>query len=136
MSKDLHPSILQFFEERMRSHSNVTSFEDVSTDEFFLYRVHRKRPRDVVLIWLSDAYRFTDMDYYNRPQELGVGDFALIARPEAAGGLADEIIEEARIGVGKVGELMGALTRPQIWKYRAPSWEEQKRRRELWKDRR
>src|SRR5205814_1870223 len=82
-----------------------------------LYRVHRRRQGDVVLVWVSDAYLFTDMDYHNRPDELGPGDYVLVAKPEGGAQVSAELIAEARIGVGQVAELMGALTVRDTWKY-------------------
>jgi hypothetical protein len=129
VSKDLYYTIPQYFLERMHEHSNVASVDDVSTSEFYLYRIHRRRERDVVLVWLSDAYLFTDMDYHNRPRELGPGDYVLVAKPEGGAHVSQELIDDARIGVGKLGEFMGALTTRDTWTYKPPSWEEQERRR-------
>jgi hypothetical protein len=133
VSKDLYYTIPQFFVDRMRKHSSVCDVEDVSTEEFYLYRIHRDRG-DAVLVWLSDAYRFTDMDFHNRPVELQPGDFALIAKPEGGANVSPELVEEARIGVGKLGELMGALNKRDVWTYRPSGWEEQKRRSERFKE--
>lgn len=119
----------------MEAHSNVLGVEDVSTEDFFLYRIRRLRPNDSVLVWLSDAYRFTDMDFHNRPEELGPGDFILIAKPEGGGGASAQLINEARIGVGKLAELMGALTKRDVWAYEAPNWEERQRRKKRWQER-
>jgi hypothetical protein len=83
----------------------------------------------VILVWLSDAYLFTDMDYHNRPSELGPGDYVLVAKPEGGAHVSPELIDEARIGVGKLAEFMGALTKRDTWTYKPPSWEEQQRRK-------
>lgn len=136
MSKGLYYTIPQYFLERMHEHSNVVSVDDVSTDEFYLYRIHRRRERDTVLVWLSDAYLFTDMDFHNRPAELGPGDYVLVAKPEGRAHVSQELIDDARIGVGKLGEFMGALTKRDTWTYRPPSWEEQQRRKKCFEERR
>lgn len=135
MSKDLYYTIPQYFLERMHTHSNVISIDDVSTDEFYVYRIHRTRPRDSIFVWLSDAYRFTDMDYHNRPHVLGAGDYILVAKPEGGFRVSPELIAEARIGVGMLAELMGALTKPEMWMYEPPSWQERQKRKELWEAR-
>lgn len=128
MTKDLYYTIPQYFLERMNEHNAVLSIEDVSTDEHFLYRIHRQRYGHV-LFWLSDSYRFTDMDYINRPVELGSGDFIVIAKPEGGGGASQHLVNAAEIGVGKLADLMGALNRRDMWNYVAPTWEEKQERK-------
>lgn len=123
MTKDLYYTIPLYFIDRMNEHSSVISVTDVSNDSHFLYRIRRVRFPDV-LVWLSDAYEFTDMDYANRPPELARGDYIVIAKPEGGGGTSTEIIQATGIGVGKLSDLMGALNRADPWNYVAPSWEE------------
>lgn len=135
MSKDLYYTIPRFFLDRMRKHSSVRDVEDISTGEFYLYRIHRDRG-DAVLVWLSDAYLFSDMNYHNRPSELGPGDYVLVAKPEGGADVSPELIADARIGVGKLAELMGALAQRDTWKYDAPDWVESRRRKERWEARR
>jgi len=50
VSKDLYYTIPRYFLERMHEHSNVRRVENVSTDEFFLYRIYRLRQDDSVLV--------------------------------------------------------------------------------------
>jgi hypothetical protein len=121
VSKDLYYTIPRYFLERMHEHSNVRRVENVSTDEFFLYRIYRLRQDDSVLVWLSDAYRFTDMDFENRPRELAAGDYILVAKPEGSLRVSPELVAEARIGVGKLAEMMGALRKRDMWAYERPS---------------
>lgn len=135
MTKDLYYTIPEYFIKRMREHSNVESIQDQSTEDYFIFRVNRLNPRDSVRIWLSDAYRFTEMDFHNRPEELEPGDYALIAKPEGGGGVSYELIKDARIGVGKLAELMGALTKRNMWEYEPPTWEERQRRKKAWESR-
>lgn len=135
MTKDLYYTIPQYFEERMREHSAVLSVEDVSTDDHFIYRIRRSR-FGTVLVWLSDAYMFTDMDYINRPVELGRGDYILIAKPEGGGGASQELIDAAEIGVGKLSDFMGALNKRETWSYTAPTWEERQERKRRFESRR
>lgn len=135
MTKDLYYTISQYFEERMHSHSNVDSFDDLSDDDFFVYRITRIKQRDSILVWLSDAYHFTDVDYISRPGDLGAGDYIVIAKPEGAGGAAQHLIDEARIGVGRLGEFMGALNSARPWLYEPPSVKEQAARKKKWEAR-
>lgn len=127
MTKDLYYTIPRYFEARMHEHNSVLSINDVSTEEHFLYRIRRAR-FDSVLVWLSDSYLFTDMDYVNRPTELGRGDYIVIAKPEGGGGASRGLIEAAEIGVGKLSDFMGALNRRDMWNYIAPTWEERQER--------
>lgn len=128
MTKDLYYTIPEYFLARMHEHSAVLQIEDVSTEEHFLYRIRRGRYDDV-LVWLSDAYRFTDMDYINRPDELNEGDYIVIAKPEGSGGASKHLIEVAKIGVGKLADFMGALSTQAIWTYVAPTWDEKQERK-------
>jgi hypothetical protein len=128
MTKDLYYTIPQYFLARMHEHSSVLSVEDVSTDEHFLYRIRRQKYGNA-LVWLSDAYTFTDMDYVNRPNELQQGDYIVIAKPEGGGGASQHLIEAAEIGVGRLADFMGALNRRDMWNYVAPSWEETQERK-------
>jgi hypothetical protein len=129
MGKDLYYSIPKFFEARMAEHSAVVSCEQLPIEEEYIYRIVRANYSDRVQIWLADQYHFTDMDFYNRPRQLSAGDYILIAKPEANGGASRDLIRQYRIGVGKLGELMGALNKREMWTYVPPDDEEKKRRR-------
>jgi len=118
---DLHCTILPFFEERMKEHSHVASFKRLSVEGEYIYEIERLKFYNCVKVWLSDAYKFTEMDYYNRPKELKAGDYILIAKPEGSGGVRRDLIDTTKIGVGKLGELMGALTVAKMWAYVPPS---------------
>ena len=120
MSKDLHPSILTFFQERMASHNNVTSVTDISTEEHFLFSIERAKNRDKITVWLSDAYLFTDADLYAKPDTVMAGDFIIVAKPEGGFFIDHSVIEQHRIGVGMIGKFMGALNKPQMWTYLTP----------------
>lgn len=117
MSKELHPSILEFFRDRMSSHSNVTDLVDESDDDHYLFRISRARQRDSILVWLSDAYLFTETDFYSRPTDLNPGDFIVVAKPEGGVHLDRAEVERERIGVGQIGKFMGALNSRQMWTY-------------------
>jgi len=130
MCADLYYTIPKFFEDRMREHSMVESFEKMNVKDEHIYEITRKKYADTVRIWLSDAYIFTSTDYYNRPKELRAGDYIVIAKPEGGGGANEDLIERTRIGVGKLGELMGALYVRDMWTYEPPSEEERRTRKE------
>ena len=68
MGLDLHCTILPFFEERMEKHSHVASFKRLSVEGEYIYEIKRLKFHNCVKVWLSDAYKFTEMDYYNRPK--------------------------------------------------------------------
>ncbi|MGI4733135.1 MAG: hypothetical protein ACRYFW_15525 [Janthinobacterium lividum] len=135
MTKDLYYTIPEYFLDRMQEHSCVLSVDDVSTGEYFLYRIHRRSYKDV-LVWLSDAYLFGDMDYVNRPTELQRGDYIVIAKPEGGGGASAGLVESIQIGVGKLADLMGALSRRDMWAYVAPTWEERQENKRRFEARR
>lgn len=135
MTKDLYYTIPQYFLARMHEHDSVVSVEDASTEDHFLYRIVRRR-YETVLVWLSDAYTFTDMDYVNRPEALTEGDYIVVAKPEGGGGASEQLIDSAKIGVGKLADLMGALNRRDMWNYVAPSLEEKQARKRRFEDRR
>jgi hypothetical protein len=118
---DLHYTIFQFFEKRMNEHSHVASVQRLNVEGECIYEIERSKFRDRVKVWHSDAYMFTEMDYYNRPKELKAGDYILIAKPEADGRVRRDLIDTTKIGVGKLKELMGALTVAKTWTYISPT---------------
>ena len=118
MGRDIHPQILQFFKRMMRNHAVVAGCIDVFDKLNYIFRIERRRGLSTVLVYMSDAYFYTKLDYLSRPDEIGPGDFILIARPEA--GFSSEALAEARrdcIGLGQIGKLMGALHHEEVWQY-------------------
>ena len=117
MSKHLHYTIIKFFQSRMDGHSKVASFEDLSTDEFYIYRINRTGGLPPVIVWLSDAYRFTAGEFLARPRRPKI-DYVLIVRPEAT----NEPMSEDRegIGVGNLSGFMGALNKRRVNEYSIP----------------
>jgi hypothetical protein len=115
MGKDLHYSIFRFFENALNQNNNVDSWtrEDTKTD--CLYLVKRNMGGDI-LIHVSDSYRYTLNDYYQKPNTLGKSSFIYIARPEAAydWSIAD-IAKNDKISIGKFGAVMGALHKDKHW---------------------
>jgi hypothetical protein len=130
MGKDLHYSIMKFLEKRLDGHSAVKSWERHDREDWITYTIQRFRFDDQITICLSDAYRFTDFDYHNRENFLSSGDYILVAKPEGGVAVSGPLVDASEIGVGKLGEMMGALNSRQMWKYSPPSDEEIRRRRE------
>ena len=118
MGKNLHYTIIQFFEKRMNEHGAVASLQRLPVEDEIIYEIARRNHGDTIRVWLADHYRFGEADFLNRPKEIRRGDFILIARPEAGPELASD--EHAQIAVGKIGILMGALNRKQMWTYSPP----------------
>ena len=108
----------------------VAAVRDLNIKGEFVFELDRIKFHDTVRIWLSDAYHFTEMDFHNRPKELRAGDYILIAKPEGGGGVGQQFIDATHIGVGKLGELMGALNVRQMWTYEPPTEEERRTRKE------
>ncbi|TJV20778.1 MAG: hypothetical protein E5Y04_30710 [Mesorhizobium sp.] len=130
MGKDLHYSIMRFLEKRLDEHSIVKAWERHDREDWITYTVERFRLNDKVTICLSDAYKFTDFDYHNRAEFLSSGDYILVAKPEGGLAVSGRLVDASEIGVGKLGEMMGALNSKHMWKYSPPSNEEIRRRRE------
>ena len=113
----------------MLQHTAVESCSRLPIDEEYIYEVRRTRYDDTVRVWLADQYHFNDMDFHCRPRQLKKGDYVLIARPEASASVNQDLIQESKIGVGKIGELMGALNKREMWKY-VSTTEQEKRERQ------
>ncbi|TIL67744.1 hypothetical protein [Mesorhizobium sp.] len=130
MGKDLHHSIMKFLERRLDEHSLVKDWKRVNEGDWIIYNVERYKFNDKVKICLSDAYLFTDFDYQDRAKFLSGGDYILVAKPEGGFGVSSHLINSAKIGVGKIGEMMGALNSKEMWTYVPPSDDELRQRRE------
>lgn len=130
MGLDLHHTIFEFFEKIMDEHSHVASVRRLSVADECIYEIERYKFHDHVKVWLSDAYIFTKINYYNRPRALKAGDYILIAKPEGSGGVPPDLIDNTKIAVGKLRELMGALTVARMWTYVPPTEEVLKARRQ------
>jgi hypothetical protein len=112
---DLSPSIIRFFTERMNSHSRVDHLEQLPHQTDCLFKIHRRDGLPPVTVQLSDAYDFGEGEYLAKSSQ---ADFILVAKPEAR---FDESVtrlaQSDRIGVGRLGKLMGALNRLEVWRY-------------------
>ncbi|MCY1046882.1 hypothetical protein OV208_36595 [Corallococcus sp. bb12-1] len=120
MGTDLHRSIISFFEARLRDHAKVESFHRLPHPDEVLYEVKR-RGLDPLAVHLSDAYRYTQVDFDARPSELRKSGFILIAKPE--GSYNVDLVTDARergIGLGQIGKLLGAINRRDYWRYEPP----------------
>jgi hypothetical protein len=119
MGVDLYYTISRFFEKRMQEQDCVRSLQRLPADEI-IYEIVRGNYEDKIKVWLSDAYLFTEFDYDNRPRLLNKGDYILIAKPEGGHCVSSELIQRVKIGVGKIGEFMGALNKQELWNYTPP----------------
>lgn len=114
MSKNIRPSITEYFRERMTEHSHVVRCEDISTNDFVIYRIYRDRGFPSVVVYLSDAYEFTDAEFLARPQNPKL-DYILLVGYGASGHYARK-----KVGIGNMKGLMGALTSRNVWEYVPP----------------
>jgi hypothetical protein len=118
MGKDLHYLVIKFFHERMEAHNKVLQYSELQDEMDILYEIVRTGNLPTLTVHVSDAYRYTLNDYYSKPASLTAGDFILIARPEAE---YDEdityIAKREKIGIGKIGKLLGALNLKGVWLY-------------------
>ena len=116
MGKDLHYLVIKFFHERMDGHDKVLDYTELPDNADILYKIVRVEKLPSLTVHLSDAYRYTLHDYYSKPASLKAGDFILIARPEASFDQdITDIAGRERIGIGKIGMLLGALNRKDVW---------------------
>jgi hypothetical protein len=115
MGKDLHYSIRPFIEAALNAHSAVEEIQSIELDNFYAYKVIRRGGMSSVIVVLSDDYYFGSSSLYNKPEILKDGGFFLIARPEASG--IDKNEPHEKLGVGKLGKLLGALNREDYWNY-------------------
>lgn len=117
MSKDLHHSIIDFFEARMNAHDCVNDYAILNDDDDLIYQINRAKRAGSLNVWLCDVYHFTETDFYNRPQLIGRGDYILIAKPEGSFSIDYDIIRRERIGVGQIRKFMGALNFDDPWRF-------------------
>jgi hypothetical protein len=118
MGKDLHYSIRPFIENALNSHSAVRTLSPINLDDFYAYRIERTLGRSDVILILSDDYYFGNTSLENMPAILKNGGFILLAKPESDG--IKTSIPQAKLGIGKLGKLLGALNLEEFWKYEIP----------------
>lgn len=124
MGKDLHYSIRPFIEQALNNHCAVESIEPIVLDDFYAYMVNRRRGMASMVVVLSDDYYFGAASLQSKPAILKDGGFFLIAKPEATGFGGNKPNE--KLGIGKIGKLIGALNREDFWNYEPPKKEEKK----------
>ncbi len=120
MGRDLHYSIVPYFEKVLQDHSSVKMFQRIdsdTTDDHYVYRVERHNKIDVV-VQLSDAYCFTDADYWSKSKCLDSGGVICIIKPEASDVFERKQINGKYIIIGKLNILMGALNKDDFWNYK------------------
>lgn len=122
MGKDLHYSILRFFKERILHHGMVESYEDISTNHYYKYRLKRRKGFSDIVIVLDDNYHFGEMGMYEAVSELPEeGGIILIAKPETSFPYPEKIQDgEQKIFISKIGPVMGALHKNEFWNYEPP----------------
>ncbi|CAM1333017.1 hypothetical protein [Tenacibaculum aestuariivivum] len=118
MGKDLHYTIRPFIERVLTNHSAVKEIEKINSDDFYAYKIKRNFGMSDIVVVLSDEYYFGLASVSDKPNILKDGGFYLIARPEANG--FEGNIPEEKIGVGKIGKLLGALNKDEYWNYKKP----------------
>lgn len=115
MGKNLHRSVIAFLEARLKECDKIDSSQYIAKDaEYYIINVIRKFPYVSFALCISDDYRYTITNYYSKPKELHVGDFILLARPEANFSNEIELLElslSEKIYIGKIGRLIKFLNR-------------------------
>lgn len=118
MGKNLHYTIKPFIENALNNHFAVERFELIDNDEYYIYKIYRRKGMSEVIVVLSDDYYFGSSSLQNKPDILKDGGFFLIARPEASVHEGNEPLE--KLGIGKLKKLLGALNREDFWNYEMP----------------
>jgi len=99
----------------MDEHNCVAGYNRLPNSDEYLYEIRRKNGLRAVIVHLSDAYLYSHAEFAARPKEIGIGDFVVVARPEAS--IEDAVVQlgnKMAIPVGRISKLMGALNCPQI----------------------
>lgn len=117
MGKDLHYSIRPFIENALNNHHIVTTIKQIQIEDYYAYEIERKGMSNIIVV-LSDDYFLGENSIQKKPEILKNGGFFLKARPE--GGGIEESIPELRLGIGRIGKLLGALNHEDFWNYELP----------------
>src|SRR5262249_37715993 len=118
MGKDLHYTIRPFIERALAGHQNVRSFELLENPEYFIYRIFRKKGMSDVKVILTDDYHFGEVSKIKIMPLLKGGGYILLAKPEAKGIMSNDVGN--KVGIGKIGKLLGALNVEEYWRYTPP----------------
>lgn len=107
----------------MSAHDLVASYEPLDNKDEYVYLITRRRGLPAVRVHLSDAYEYTRAEFLARPSEVTErNSFVVLGLPHAYPP-GEALIEEARrerVGIGKIGKLMGALNYPDVSVYESP----------------
>lgn len=124
MGKNLHSSILPYWERALNSHTKVKSWDRLPHTTDYIYLIVRISPLSEVVIHVSDEYRYNLTHYHTRPPEIKEGAIIYLAKPESDYAL--EVVDIAvndGISIGKYGEVLGALNINKHW-----TWEHKDRK--------
>lgn len=114
MGKNLHYSIINFIKERLKECDKIESYNFIANDDYFIIQVNRHHPFESFKIYVSDVYRYTLTDYFNKPQKIKKGDFIYLARPEANFSNEIELLSislKEGIYIGKFARLLSYINR-------------------------
>ena len=118
MGKDLHYTIRPFIERVLLGHQNVQSFELLENPQYFIYKICRKQGMSDLKVILADDYHFGEVSKLKIMPLLKGGGYILLAKPEANGIVSNDT--ENKVGIGKIGKLLGALNVEEYWNYIPP----------------
>jgi hypothetical protein len=128
MGKDLHPSILPYWERALSNHSNVSSWERVADPSDYIYRVTRLRGEDI-LVLASDGYRYGLTDFFTRNERISAGTMIYMAKPESNYCLeVADAAKEEHVTIGRLGEILGALNIDTHWHWESRDRKERRKR--------
>ena len=114
MGKNLHYSIINFIKERLNECDKIETFNFIPNNNCYIIQVNRHTPFETFNIYISDEYRYTLTDYYNKPKDIKEGDFIYLARPEANFSNEIELLEislSEGIYIGKFARLLNFINR-------------------------
>src|SRR5687768_7960686 len=114
-----HYGHFNFFEDRMLAHSAVRALRREGDG---LYQLERKRG-DHLRVFICECYSFGVAEFYEATESLGHLDAIIIN--SAWCGYTDEakrLTREKGVGLFKIADLMGALSKRDYWTY-LTDWE-------------
>lgn len=115
MGKNLHYSILPFITKAFDNHNAIKSYKIIPDQDFYIFEIKRKFGYKDLYVVLSDDYSLGDYAIITRHFILKNGGFILIARPEASDNTENDPF--TKLGIGKIGKLLGALNKDDFWDY-------------------
>lgn len=124
MGKDLHYLVREFVEKRILNHNLVESYEDISDDDYYMYKLKRKRGLTDIHLLLDDNYHFGDIALAEAIGKMPNGGIILVPRPESSIVVDNVPISDQNIYVAKIGLVMGCLYMDNYWEYVKPKKKE------------